>query len=38
MQLIYNDSIQDFNDITEKIISADIDCIVLFVQPPASLK
>jgi branched-chain amino acid transport system substrate-binding protein len=38
MQLLYKGSGQDFKDIPDKLKSADIDCIILFVQPPASLE
>ena len=38
MQIVYNDTGEDFKDIPEKVKSAGIDCIILFVQPPASLK
>ncbi len=36
--LIINDATKDLKDIADKLKAADIDCIILFVQPPASLK
>ena len=38
MKISYNDTSQDFKTISEKLKTADISCIILFVQPPASLK
>jgi branched-chain amino acid transport system substrate-binding protein len=38
LQFFYDNSSQDFNDLLDKIIKADVDCIVLFGQPSASLK
>jgi branched-chain amino acid transport system substrate-binding protein len=36
--LIVNDNANDLKDITGQLQSDNIDCIILFVQPPASLK
>lgn len=38
LQIFYNNSSQDFNDMLDKINAADISCIILFGQPSASLK
>jgi branched-chain amino acid transport system substrate-binding protein len=38
MQLFYDNSSQDFNDLLGQINKADVNCIVLFGQPSASLK
>jgi branched-chain amino acid transport system substrate-binding protein len=38
MQLKYNDTIQNFKDIPGRLTNADIDCIILLVQPPTSLQ
>ena len=37
-QFFYNNSGQDFNEMLDKINTADISCIILFGQPSASLK
>jgi len=38
LQIFYNNSSQDFNDMLDKINAVDISCIILFGQPSASLK
>ncbi len=38
LQLFYDNSSQDFNDLLDQIIKADVNCIILFGKPMASLK
>ncbi len=38
LQLSLDSTGKNINDLTEKILSADPGCVVLFLQPPASLK
>jgi branched-chain amino acid transport system substrate-binding protein len=38
LQFSYDNSSQDFNDLLDQIIKADVNCIVLFGQPSGSLK
>lgn len=38
IQFIYDSAVTDINDLIEKIISQSTDCVVMFVQPPASVK
>lgn len=38
LQFFYDNSIQDFSDLLDQINKADVNCIILFGQPSASLK
>ncbi len=38
LQFFYDNSSQDFNDLLDQINKADVNCIILFGQPSASLK
>jgi len=38
LQFFYDNSSQDFNDLADQINKADVNCIILFGQPSASLK